>query len=260
MPGGGGEQFLKSLQYDGLLTTMPVIILTAYGTGPNAMQASKLGAYDFITKPLDIDLALASVARAVRHMELQREVELLRQQRFSEKSVEDLSEPEGEVKPQLVGNSPAWIEVFKTSAELPQRMSASCCWGNLAQEKKSLPARFIKTTREVVTRSSSSVQLCLPNYWCLNSSDMNAVPSPAQSLRSAESLKPQTAEPSSWMKLESYRCRSSRSSCGFYRSTPSSGLAEQLPYMRMSELSPEQIVPWRTTWSRRPFVPTSFIA
>jgi two-component system response regulator AtoC len=113
MPGGGGEQFLKSLQSDGLLTTMPVIILTAHGTGPNAMQAMQLGAYDFITKPLDIDLALATVARAIRHMELQREVELLRQQRFKDRSGEDIRTAEEHLKPQLIGNSPAWIEVFK---------------------------------------------------------------------------------------------------------------------------------------------------
>jgi two-component system response regulator AtoC len=113
MPGGGGEQFLRSLQSEGLLTTMPVIILTAHGTGPNAMQAMQLGAYDFITKPLDIDLALATVARAVRHMELQREVEVLRQQRFKDSSLDELTESEGGVKPQLIGSSPAWIEVFK---------------------------------------------------------------------------------------------------------------------------------------------------
>lgn len=113
MPGGGGEQFLKSLQSEGLLTTMPVIILTAHGTGPNAIQAMQLGAYDFITKPLDIDLALATVARAVRHMELQREVEVLRQQRFRDSSLEDLTESDEGSKPQLIGNSPAWIEVFK---------------------------------------------------------------------------------------------------------------------------------------------------
>jgi DNA-binding NtrC family response regulator len=113
MPGGGGEQFLKSLQAQGLLTTMPVIILTAHGTGPNAMQAMQLGAYDFITKPLDIDLALATVARAIRHMELQREVEMLRQQRFRDRSVEDISASEENSKPQLIGNSPAWIEIFK---------------------------------------------------------------------------------------------------------------------------------------------------
>src|ERR1700728_5178321 len=113
MPGGGGEQFLKGLQSGGLLTTMPVIILTAHGTGPNAMQAMQLGAYDFITKPLDIDQALAIVARAIRHMELQREVELLRQQRFRDRSIEDASASGEGLKPQLVGNSPGWIEVFK---------------------------------------------------------------------------------------------------------------------------------------------------
>jgi DNA-binding NtrC family response regulator len=113
MAGGGGEQFLKSLQSEGLLTTMPVIILTAHGTGPNAMQAMQLGAYDFITKPLDIDLALATVARAIRHMELQREVEALRQQRFKGNSLEDLTHSDEGFKPQLIGNSPAWIEVFK---------------------------------------------------------------------------------------------------------------------------------------------------
>jgi DNA-binding NtrC family response regulator len=113
MPGGGGEQFLKSLQSEGLLTTMPVIILTAHGTGPNAMQAMQLGAYDFITKPLDIDQALAAIARAIRHMELQREVELLRQQRFRDRSLEDISASEEGLKTQLIGNSPAWIEVFK---------------------------------------------------------------------------------------------------------------------------------------------------
>jgi len=113
MPGGGGELFLESLQSEGLLTTMPVIILTAHGTGPNAMQAMQLGAYDFITKPLDIDLALATVARAVRHMELQREVELLRHQRFADRSIEDINVSEEGLKPQLIGRSPAWIEVFK---------------------------------------------------------------------------------------------------------------------------------------------------
>src|SRR6202789_1016259 len=113
MPGGGGEKFLKSLQSEGLLTTMPVIILTAHGTGPNAIQAMQLGAYDFITKPLDIDLALATVARAIRHMELQREVELLRQQRFKDRSLDDIGAPEEGLRPQLIGNSPAWIEIFK---------------------------------------------------------------------------------------------------------------------------------------------------
>lgn len=113
MPGMGGEQFLKSLQTEGQITSMPVIIMTAHGTGPNAMQAMQLGAYDFITKPLDMDEALATVARALRHMELQREVEQLRAQRFQEslggKDLED-----GTRLARLIGRSPAWIGIFKS--------------------------------------------------------------------------------------------------------------------------------------------------
>ena len=114
MPGVGGEHFLRSLQAEGLLTSMPVLIMTAHGTGPKAMQAMQLGAYDFITKPLDMDEVLATVARALRHMELQREVEHLREQRFrDQRSGEDANgEPAGKVR--LIGNSPAWIEVFKS--------------------------------------------------------------------------------------------------------------------------------------------------
>jgi DNA-binding NtrC family response regulator len=113
MPRGGGEQFLKGLQSEGLLTAMPVIILTAHGTGPNAMQAMQLGAYDFITKPLDMDQALNTVARAIRHMELQREVEVLRHQRFKDRSLDDTDLIGNTARPRLIGNSPAWIEIFK---------------------------------------------------------------------------------------------------------------------------------------------------
>lgn len=114
MPGVGGEQFLKSLQSQGLLTSMPVVIMTAHGTGPNALQAMQLGAYDFLTKPLDMDEALATVARALRHMELQREVQQLREQRFRDTpSSGDDAESEGGSKARLIGSSPAWIEVFK---------------------------------------------------------------------------------------------------------------------------------------------------
>jgi DNA-binding NtrC family response regulator len=114
MPGVGGEQFLKSLGSEGILTTMPVIIMTAHGTGPNAMQAMQLGAYDFVTKPLDMHQALATVARALRHMELQREVEELRAQRFRENRDPSNAENAGTRKVRLIGSSPAWIEIFKS--------------------------------------------------------------------------------------------------------------------------------------------------
>ncbi len=111
MPDVGGEQFLRSLASEGALLSMPVIIMTAHGSGPTAMQAVQLGAYDFLTKPLDLDDALTIAARAVRHMELQRELERLRAQRFDGAAL--LSE-EGTPRTNLVGQSPAWIEIFKS--------------------------------------------------------------------------------------------------------------------------------------------------
>jgi two-component system response regulator AtoC len=113
MPDINGEQFLRSLQSQDVLTTMPVIIMTAHGTGPNALQAMQLGAYDFITKPLDMDQALATVGRAIRQVELQREVEALRGQRFRDNRDENATD-ETDGQATLIGTSSAWIEIFKS--------------------------------------------------------------------------------------------------------------------------------------------------
>lgn len=114
MPELGGEQFLKTLALDDRLTSMPVLIMTAYGTGPSALQAMQLGAYDFLSKPLDLGQLLATVKRAVQHVTLQRQMDDLRKQRFAaaDDSVEVLLEAEASA-PRLIGNAPAWIEVFK---------------------------------------------------------------------------------------------------------------------------------------------------
>ena len=117
MPDVNGEQFLRSLRSQGILTALPVIIMTAHGSGPNALQAMQLGAYDFITKPLDMDQVLATVGRAIRHLELQREVEALRRQRFQNKQDENAGD-EADAQATLIGNSPRWIETFKSIGQV----------------------------------------------------------------------------------------------------------------------------------------------
>lgn len=112
MPDLGGEQFLRCLESEGALLSMPVIIMTAHGTGPNAMQAMQLGAYDFLTKPLEMDQALATVARAIRHMDLQREMERLRALRFEKMQVPAPGNDPHRTR--LIGQSPTWIEIFKS--------------------------------------------------------------------------------------------------------------------------------------------------
>jgi two-component system response regulator HydG len=80
---------------------LPVIVITAFGSMETAVQAIRAGAYDFITKPFDIDVVAIAVERAVKHGLLQREVQRLQRavdesRRFDE----------------LLGASPAMKEVY----------------------------------------------------------------------------------------------------------------------------------------------------
>jgi DNA-binding NtrC family response regulator len=111
MPEAGGEALLRRLSADGVLEHLPVIIMTAHGTGPNAMAAMQLGAYDFVTKPLDLDEVLTTVKRTLHHLELQREVERLRAQRFQNSSPDEQTVDAQQTR--LVGGSKVWLEVFK---------------------------------------------------------------------------------------------------------------------------------------------------
>lgn len=111
MPQAGGEDLLRHLSAEGMIEHIPVIIMTAHGTGPNAMTAMHLGAYDFVTKPLDLNEVLATVKRTLHHLALQREMEQLREQRFQDGSIREQIESAQQTR--LVGGSSAWLEVFK---------------------------------------------------------------------------------------------------------------------------------------------------
>ncbi|RZA07548.1 MAG: response regulator, partial [Proteobacteria bacterium] len=49
MPGVSGLELLRSIRKEN--TTVPVVMLTAYGTVADAVEAMKLGAIDFLAKP-----------------------------------------------------------------------------------------------------------------------------------------------------------------------------------------------------------------
>jgi DNA-binding NtrC family response regulator len=50
---------------------MAVVMITAYGDLPSAVQAMQLGAYDYLTKPFDNDNILSTVRRALEKRELE---------------------------------------------------------------------------------------------------------------------------------------------------------------------------------------------
>jgi len=57
---------------------VPVIVMTAYGSFDAAVEAIRSGAYDFVTKPFDLDVVALSIERAIRHRHLRDEVRRLR--------------------------------------------------------------------------------------------------------------------------------------------------------------------------------------
>jgi two-component system response regulator AtoC len=58
---------------------VPVVMITAFGSLDSAVSAIRVGAYDFITKPFDVESLRLTLSRAVQHRRLRDEVKRLRQ-------------------------------------------------------------------------------------------------------------------------------------------------------------------------------------
>jgi two-component system response regulator AtoC len=99
-PGIDGIEVIKQLQAEKL--QVPVIAFTAEGGSQMAIEAMQLGAYDYITKPFDLDELALTIKRLFEHQELQQQVHELREQlRFDPAD-------------RMIGRHPRMLEVFKT--------------------------------------------------------------------------------------------------------------------------------------------------
>lgn len=76
LPDIQGEEVLKQVQ--GKFPSTIVIMMTAYGDIRKAVNAMKLGAYDYLTKPIDNEQLLMTVKKALEKIELGKEVRILR--------------------------------------------------------------------------------------------------------------------------------------------------------------------------------------
>jgi len=63
LPGAGGAEVLRKTLSESPIT--PVIMMTAYGTIKDAVEAMRCGAFDYITKPFDLDEMLVTVHKAL---------------------------------------------------------------------------------------------------------------------------------------------------------------------------------------------------
>ncbi len=100
MPGiGGMEAFQAMREID---PKLPVIIMTAYGTTETAIEATKLGAYDYVIKPFEIPDLLTLIEQA------------LDAGRFMRSRVEMNAVPEAASADAIIGQSQPMQEVYKT--------------------------------------------------------------------------------------------------------------------------------------------------
>lgn len=86
LPTLGGLDVLKRAKT--LKDDLIVIMITAYGSVESAVQAMKAGAYDYITKPLDLDELDVTIKKGLETVRLKKEVSLLRKERLERFNVE----------------------------------------------------------------------------------------------------------------------------------------------------------------------------
>jgi two-component system response regulator AtoC len=69
---------------------MPVVVMTAFGSMETAVAAIRAGAYDFVTKPFDMDELALTIERGMRHRALREEVKRLRRAAQSTSSFDEM--------------------------------------------------------------------------------------------------------------------------------------------------------------------------
>lgn len=88
-----GLDILETLRDEGF--KMPVIMMTAFSDIKMAVRAMKLGAEDFIVKPLDLEQLELSVQKALENHDLRRKVDILSEQLSESKPSEIIGKSEG---------------------------------------------------------------------------------------------------------------------------------------------------------------------
>ncbi len=107
MPGMSGLELCQRVVEN--RPDIPVIMMTAYGSFDAAVGAIRSGAYDFVTKPFDLDVVAIAIERAVKHRRLRDEVRRLR-----------LAMSESQHFDDIIGSSPAMLEIFDLLSRLSE--------------------------------------------------------------------------------------------------------------------------------------------
>jgi two-component system response regulator AtoC len=88
---------------------LPVIVMTAYGSMETAISAIRAGAYDFVTKPFEMDDIALTMERALKHRALREEVKRLRRVVVDQQKFDD-----------ILGTSPAMKRMYDLVARVAE--------------------------------------------------------------------------------------------------------------------------------------------
>jgi DNA-binding NtrC family response regulator len=100
----GGDDGMTLLEKCQVLPRKPVcVMMTAYGSVDTAVQAMRRGAYDYVTKPVNIDRLEMLLLRALKGRKMERENAQLRTELDRKYGLES-----------LIGTSPRMVEIFET--------------------------------------------------------------------------------------------------------------------------------------------------
>ena len=110
MPKLDGLGVLRLIQEE-KLTDAPVVVISAFGDSSKMIEAMRLGAYDYIAKPLDLDETLAILRRAAEQRRLNREAEALRRKDSASEGIKEEASSDQEVE--MLGMSRAMRDIFK---------------------------------------------------------------------------------------------------------------------------------------------------
>jgi DNA-binding NtrC family response regulator len=99
LPGMSGIDLCEHLT--GNRPDIPVVVITAFGSLDSAIAAIRAGAFDFVTKPIELDLLAIAMERALRHRELQEKINIL------SKELENVYRED-----EIIGESPAMKKLF----------------------------------------------------------------------------------------------------------------------------------------------------
>jgi len=143
MPNMSGLDLLRELRAGGC--DVPVIVMTAFGTVDTAVEAIKLGAFDYMSKPFDANVIVVQVERALRHGQLARENEALRA------SIADRQSPR-----EMIGDSDAMVQLRVKIGQIGRSQGTVLITGESGTGKE-----LVASAIHAVSRRADRPMLCL---------------------------------------------------------------------------------------------------